>query len=438
MRKELRLSSARYLKNLMWMAGTTGIGMLANCLYGISVARYLGPVEFGRFAVILAIGGWLVSFSQGSSSTAITILSAQGKKNKGELYLSGMILQGALGAIGLLLSVLLVYVSAHDVMLLYPTTLYAIGGLAVLLTTTPLALFRGEDRMEWNLAMAAQGVFSVLFLELAIHWHTDLVGCIGAWTIANCFVGIITIFISCKLIDSIHYSRSTMNTLLIASVGLVGMTLSQTLHWRASIIIMQQMSSAQDLGLFAGSNRLIEYMRAIPWVLLMPILPSFARSATEDTIQLNKLINKCLLYILPIGTLITVITVCYAKWIVLALLSQRFGASVPVFSVQVLALFFVFLHWVFLQGMVSINKNRQLIYCYGLGIGTQLIMCWLLARRLGASAGAWAYVAGEAMVMVTSMIAYYRMAGWRLNRTLVLCWTVCAAILGVTVWLKIA
>ena len=63
--------------NVLWLGIATGVSMVASLGYGLVVARTLGPFEFGRFALVVGVGSWLVSLSQGAGSTALIVVAAE-------------------------------------------------------------------------------------------------------------------------------------------------------------------------------------------------------------------------------------------------------------------------------------------------------------------------------------------------------------------------
>ena len=44
---------------------------------GTEVARYLGPADFGRFALVVGVAGMLTSMAQGGGSTALVVIAAE-------------------------------------------------------------------------------------------------------------------------------------------------------------------------------------------------------------------------------------------------------------------------------------------------------------------------------------------------------------------------
>ena len=84
-------------RNLVWLATTTVGSMVASLVYGILVARYLGPVDFGHFALVVGVGGILTSMAQGGGSTALVVMAAQEPQQAGRLLWPGVVVQGGVG-----------------------------------------------------------------------------------------------------------------------------------------------------------------------------------------------------------------------------------------------------------------------------------------------------------------------------------------------------
>jgi len=57
-------------RNAFWLGTATAVSMAASFLYVTRMAAYIGPTEFGRYSLIVAVAGWLVSVGQGGGATA--------------------------------------------------------------------------------------------------------------------------------------------------------------------------------------------------------------------------------------------------------------------------------------------------------------------------------------------------------------------------------
>jgi O-antigen/teichoic acid export membrane protein len=385
-------------RNLLWLGTTTFGSMAASLVYGILLARYLGPADFGRFALVVGVGGMLTSMAQGGGSTALVVVAAQERQAAGRLLWPGVIVQGTVGVVAALVSIPVIWILSGDARLIAPSAIYGIGNLAVLLIAVPVSIYRGLDRMEWGLAPTAAS-FGILVLTAAVvALKLGFTATIVANTVAQAAVLGFVLPWAAKNLASQRWTLALVSRVWCASVALWAVTLVQAVHWRVGLLTVQSLSGSYQVGLYSAAAKLVENLRAIPWFLFMAVLPAFVQTVQTDRTGLKDLVQRALRYALVLAFPLSVILVILSQLVVSVLYTAEYAASVAVLRICALGLVPLFAHWVFLNALVSLRMERQLIYVYLISVLVEGGLNTLLVPRWGATGAAAGYVIGESAV----------------------------------------
>jgi len=372
--------------------------MVASLVYGILIARYLGPMDFGRFALVVGVGGMLTSMAQGGGSTALVVLASQDRLGAGRLLWPGAIVQGAVGVVIALVSVPIIWALTHDVRLIAPSLIYGIGNLASLLIAVPVSIYRGLDRMEWGLAPTAASLGVLLLIAVVVSLKLGFVSTIVATAAPQVAVLVFVLIWSARHLSNGTWTSGLVSRLWSASVALWAVTLVQALHWRVGLLSLQALSGSHEVGLYSAAAKLVENLRAIPWFVFMAVLPAFVQAGESDHARLKDLMQRALRYALVLAFPLSAILVILARLVISLLYTSAYEPSVAVLRIGSLALVPLFVHWVFLNALVSLRMERQLVLVYVIGILVEVAVNALLVPYWGATGAAGGYVVGESVV----------------------------------------
>jgi O-antigen/teichoic acid export membrane protein len=162
------------IRNFLWLGCAVGGSLVTSLVYGVLAARYLGPVDFGRFSLVVGVGALMANVAQGAGASVLTILAAQQFRSAGELLLPGLVTQALIGVVCLALSVPLVLLLGSDRTLFVPAVVYCAGSACLLVYSAPIAIFRGLNQMQWGIAPVIAGLFTVVGVWFAVRRGTTL------------------------------------------------------------------------------------------------------------------------------------------------------------------------------------------------------------------------------------------------------------------------
>lgn len=377
------------------------------------IVRYLGPQDFGRYAFVLGVGSWLVALAQSSGTTALLVLAAQDRQDARSLIWPGLKIQASIGLIAILISLPSVWILSQDVGLLLPIVIYGLGNLAYIIVSVPVSIFRGLDRMEWGLAFSASGVMTVILVTAVVIFDLGFESTFIPYAFSQFIILAVIFPTALRRLPEERRTRSSAlrSQLWRMSVALWGMTLFQSLHWRIGLLALQAISGSHVVGIFSAAGKLVENLRVIPWFLLLAVLPSFAQRAKLNRELIQPLMERALRYVLFLAFPLVAVLTLFGPKIIDLLYTAEYAMSIRVFMIALIGLIPLFAHWVFLNSMISLRMERQLIFAYIIGIFIELIFDILFIPLWGASGAAAGYVIGEVVVAILSGLFLIRTLG---------------------------
>lgn len=405
-------------RNVLWLAVTMAGTMAASFLYGLLVARYLGPAEFGRFALVVGVGGWLVTLAQGGGSNALLLLSAQEQGRPGALLWPGLVMQLGLGLASLLVGLVAVLFLSRDSALLWPSLLFGVANIFNLAISVPVAIFGGQNRMQWRLVLMAAVVGVAALMLLVIRLDLGLAAAVGANTVAQALVlvGVAPFVFRVLGRGTRRWDKALVGRLWRASIALWVVTLFQAFHWRTDLLMVQTLAGSYQVGLYAAANKLIDNLRLIPLLLVLAVMPDLAREGAAATERFRSLVTGALRAMLLVVFPLCAALLLSSSLIIRLVYSPEYAPSAAILRISALALLSVFPQWVCYSALVSLGKGRALVYAYVASIATEIALDLALVPAYGGRGAATGYVVGELITLAVSGYALRQVMGGLLAR----------------------
>lgn len=399
--------------NVLWLTVTMAGTMAASLLYGLLVARYLGPTEFGRFALVIGVGSWLVTLAQGGGSNAILLLSAQESERPGALLLPGLVMQLGLGAASLLVAMLAVFALSRESALLWPSLLFGVANIFNLAISVPVAIFGGQNRMQWRLALMAAVVGVAILMLAVIHFHLGLAAAVGANTVAQALVLLAVAPFAVRLLGrgTRSWDAALARRLWRASIALWVVTLFQALHWRTDLLMVQTLGGSYQVGLYSAANKLIDNLRLIPLLLVLAVMPDLAREGAVVTERFRTLVSGALRAMLLVVFPMCAVMLLVSPLIIRIVYNPDYAPSAAILRISALALLPVFPQWVCYSALVSLGRGRALLYAYIVSIACEIAVDLVLVPAYGGRGAATGYVIGEVVALAVSVFALRQLIG---------------------------
>ena len=401
---------SRVLKNALWLGFATGGSLITSLVYGLLAARYLGPEDFGRFSLIVGVGALMANVAQGAGTSVLTVLSAQQYRPPGQLLLPGLLTQAVIGIACVALSVPLVLLLGRDRSLLVPALAYCGGSICLLMYSAPVAIFRGLNKMQWSVAQPIAGLLSLVGVWLAARGRVSLDRIVAASAGAQAAVLLIALIATIRLYpreSHLRISSRVVSEVFRKTLGLSGVTIFQSVHWKVGTIMVQLLGGAYALGIYAAGAKPVENIRTIPMVLMLSVFPSVSQMASEGTGGLRgsqvSYITLVLALMFPaVGALIAL-----SPTIVSLLYGRAYAEASAVLSLSLLAVIPGTVHLILIMSLVARHAIGRLSIIYSTAIVVEVGVDALLYSRAGLVAAAiGAVVASVVTALMADMYAF--------------------------------
>jgi O-antigen/teichoic acid export membrane protein len=401
---------SRVFRNIFWLGCATGGSLITSLIYGLLAARHLGPADFGRFSLIVGIGALMSNLAQGAGTSVLTVLTAQRFRSADALVLPGILSQALVGSACLALSVPLVLILGSDRTLFAPAVIYCAGSVSLLVYSAPIAIFRGLNKMHWSIAQTVAGLLTIASAWTVIQRGAGLRDIISASALSQVVVLFFVLIPSIRILPSAgrwRISREVISEILRKTIGLSGVTVFQSVHWKVGLIMVQVLGGAYALGIYTAGAKPIENLRTVPIALLLSIFPSVSQMVAQDPKSLQRVLTSVtrvvLLSMLPLVGALAALSPIVIK----LLYGSAYANASAVFSLSLLAVVPGTIHLVLIMPLVASHEIKKLSLVYSVAILGESCVDLILYPRMGIpGAVAGAIVGALVTAILTDMYAF--------------------------------
>jgi O-antigen/teichoic acid export membrane protein len=387
--------------------GAMRIGsFLAGSLVSVGTAallfRHLGVVSTGRYTTALSLSAVVTGFTDlGLTAIGMRELAVLKGAERASLARNLMGIRVVLTIVG-------VIVLSGFAFLAYGRLLglgVLIAGAGVLLqntqTTLAVPLMAGL-RLGWVSALdLARQLLTALLIIVLVLLGAQLLPFLAATGFAAAVVLPITAVLVRGMIPlSASFDIAEWRALLGPVLTYSAAVAASTLYFRVAIVIVSVVASAQQLGYFSISFRVVEVLFTIPGLLVGAAFPIFARAARDDPARLGYALSRVFEVSLMVGVWVALSLAVGAHFAIELIGGAHFLPATPVLAVQGIAVGATFVSSVWGFGMLSLYLHR-LILTFNLAM---LALVALVVAILVPLDGAQGAAIGTASVEVVAAI----------------------------------
>jgi O-antigen/teichoic acid export membrane protein len=379
---------------------------LAGSLVSVGTAallfRHLGVVSTGKYTTALSLSAVVTGFTDlGLTAIGMRELSVLRGAERASLA------RNLLG-IRLVLTVLGVIVLSAFAFLAYGRLLglgVLIAGAGVLVqnmqTTLAVPLMAGL-RLGWVSALdLARQLLTAALIVVLVLLGAHLLPFLATAGVAAAVVLPVTALLVRGMIPlSVSFDIAQWRALLGPVLTYSAAVAASTLYFRVAIVIVSVVASAEQLGYFSISFRVVEVLFSIPGLLVGAAFPIFARAARDDPARLGYALSRVFEVSLMVGVWVALSIAIGAHFAIELIGGARFLPATPVLAVQGVAVGATFVSSVWGYGMLSLHLHR-LILTFNL---TMLALVALVVAILVPLDGAQGAAIGTASVEVVAAI----------------------------------
>ncbi|HZV73091.1 MAG TPA: flippase [Conexibacter sp.] len=384
-------------------------------------ARTLDRSGFGVWTAVSAyVGIFGVITDLGLTTVAMQRMSAEPERESEWL--------GALAGMRLLLSVVAVVLCAVTIPIFLNTghvaawiltlTIFSSGGSAL------MAVF--NSRLRAGLALSFSVLQSVMWLSVTVVFY--LTGAsVNAFAVA--YIAVLAVICALQLRATRRHAhiawragRAVWKPLMKVAVPLGIASLLITIYYQIDAVLLLQLSSAAEAGLYGAAYRFLSPLLFLPAAVMSSFFPVLSAVHAHDPDRVRRLVQRAAELLAIISLPILAITIALSDQIVHLLYGPNYARTAAVLPILMIA--FVSICFGSLAGFLAplLNLNWRLAIYSAIGAIANVGLNVLLIPRYGALGSAWVTVITEVLTMSlmlgTALFALrLRVKPWRLLAT---------------------
>jgi O-antigen/teichoic acid export membrane protein len=203
-------------------------------------------------------------------------------------------------------------------------------------------------------------------------------------------------------------------------------TALSVIYFRVSVIAVSLTASAQELGYFSTSFRIVEVLITIPGLVVTAAFPIFAHAAVDDRARFTYAVGRVFQVCLIVGVWFSLALALGAPIAIAIVGGPKFKPAEGVLVLQALGLGGSFVTAVWGMALLGLRRNRDVLWLNAGGLVAGAALVALLGLQYGAKGAALGTAITEAGIAVIGPFLLAR-AGVRVAEYLGVVWRVAVA-----------
>jgi len=396
--------------NTIISAGARIIGLALSLVVIGFITRYLGQTGFGYYSTVLAfLFFFTVLADLGLYSICVREISKP-KADQEKIASNAFTIKFFIGLFIFGLSPLVVYFFPYSSQIKLGILIGSVGFWLMSNQQVLVGVFQKYLRMDKVALAEFLGRLVQLGLVVLFIWQ-DL----GFLFIISALVGgsivnfLFIFFLSQKYIHiSFQFDFVFWRALLKKSLPLALAIIFTVIYFKLDTIMLSLMKPLADVGIYNLAYKFLESMLFFPAMfvgLVMPLMSKYAFSAREKFKKITQeTLNFLLIFVVPliIGTFFL------SDRIVVLIAGNDFILSAGVLNVLIVAGGIIFLGILFSNMIIALEKQKSLIYIYGIGAIINLAANLVFIPKYSYYGAAWTTILTELIVTILMLVVLYQ------------------------------
>jgi len=336
-----KFSAHPIVANIGWLMGDRILRMGASLLIGVQIARYLGAEQYGLMNFAIAICGILGSLaSLGLDGIAVRELVRSPHHSTEILGSSYWMKLGAALIASVIAVVTILYIRPNNFLVAWLVVITAVGMVFNQVTETLDFWFQAQVQSKYVVLARNIGFWMIAGLKILLLWQrASLVAFVFAGLVEVVIVALCLGWVYGRKILRWRISLSRCRILLKDSLPLLVSSAMIMIYMRIDQIMLAQMVSDAELGVYSVAVRFAEVWYFVPMAIASSTLPSIMKLAVDSELffqRLQRLYNSmaALSYFIAIG--MTVIS----PWLIEFLFGAEYARAANMLIVLIWSLLF--------------------------------------------------------------------------------------------------
>lgn len=398
----------RYGANTAWLMGEKVLRMFVGLFVGIWVARYLGPDQFGLLSYAQSFV-FLFTAIATLGLDSIVIRELVKDKSQRDVLLGTAFALKLIGSI-CILPILWVAVqfTSNDS---YTNLLIFIIASGTIFQSFNVIDFYYQSTVRSKYVALANtitlGLSSIIKIVLILN-HASLTAfaIVGVFDSAILGLGLIYFYLTKTKysIKNWKFDKSTAYYLIKSSWPLIFSELMISSSMRIDQIMIKNMLSNTELGLYAAAVRISEVWYFIPMVISSSVFPSIITSYTlKSNEEFKKQKNRFYLLMIIIGIIICSLTTLFSDLIVKLLYGQEYLLSAEALRLIVWVGVIVCFGSAWSKIQITLERQKYLMLFEVFSLSFNILFNYFLIKKYGINGAAISTI----MAVIISYIIYF-------------------------------
>lgn len=414
------------------------IGYAAGILVSVAstavLTRYLGVVDYGRYAAVFSVIMIVAGLSEaGMTNAAVREYSLRSGEDRERMMRALLGLRLVIASAGVLVAVGFTVLAGYGTELLIGAAGAGIGVVVAILSGTLAVSLQATLRVGWvsllevlRSGLTGAGLIAAAAAGAGLGFLLSTPLPVNLAILAATFALVRREMSLRPAFDGEAWRELLKITIPFAVVTAVGI-----LYGYISLPLVSLVATAHATGIYGAAFRVFAVLSGIPATLVTTAFPLLARAARDDHPRLQYAMQRLFEMLVMLGALMTLLTVVGAPVAVAVIADEAtFRGAEGVLRLQALAL--VSTCGVALWGfaLLSLHRTRSLVLANSAGLVVTVALTLALAPIIGAYGAATASVAGDLVLAIGSGWALFRAAPWLRPHAAVVWRTLASAVLA--------
>jgi O-antigen/teichoic acid export membrane protein len=407
--------------------GIQVVGLVLGIFLSFAFLRlatgYLGVNAFGELAVVLTLGGLIVTLADFGINT--TLAREVSKHPDDRDRLAGTLLSfrfAGAAAISVLVLLALPFTPyPHALRVALAVSLFGVFFTSV--GTFPKAFFQVNLSLQRQAALdLTQKVLNVAVLLVAIWVGLGLLALVALLAAVNLVVAVCSFVLARRYWRfNVRWRWTRQSRRLIRSsltIGLVSMI--GLLHYRGDAVLLSLLKPAKDVGIYSIAYRFVDQAFVLPGLLMAAIFPTLTRYANDsDRDRRDRLVNKTFQVLLLSAVFVAIAVFTLSPLLITWIAGDDFLAAIEPAQILAFSIVFLFVSPVFYNLLIAIDRQRALVVLGLVALTLNVILTLSLIPRYSYNGAAVATVVSEGFTFFATLFLCRRLASARIDAWLV-------------------
>jgi O-antigen/teichoic acid export membrane protein len=389
------------LKNTFWLFLGEIVGRILKLTIIVFATRKLGVENWGVFSYALAFVSLFYIFGDFGVNTFITKEMAKDNINKYKYLATASIVRIFFLLVFFIFALLLGPVLGKIKLSFNMVLVFAIFFFFESIREFVMSINRSLQKMEnEGLSKILINLFITIFSLILLTRNNSPLSLAIAYMLGSILSTIYIIWSIKGEFKKIEWKFSKENFKIIYNfswpiliISLFGFLFS------LDTIMLGQMKSVVDVGLYTTAQRLISFLIVIPGFIGISIFPTLSKNENNAE-KLGNILQKVLLIILAIAIPLAIGGVLFSEQITLLVLGPQYIAAAPVFAALMVSILASFPN-IFLMNLVFVkNLQKFFIIATSIGVFLNILINFILIPKYGAIGAAISTTIAELVIMI--------------------------------------